>query len=92
MSPHEISAEHVVGIQKVEADFRDAFERNQSSCSQTYGVNKYFSTCAEEAQHPQLESWPRRGKDDAFEKQIAEKWHVVTLQEGSDYVEHDILH
>ena len=26
-----------------------------------------------------------------FEKQIAVKWHVVTLQEASDYVEHDIL-
>ena len=34
---------------------------------------------------------PRRGKEDAFEKQIAGKWHVVTLQEASDHVEHDIL-
>ena len=34
---------------------------------------------------------PRRGKEDAFEKQIAGKWHIVTLQEASDYVKHDIL-
>ena len=34
MSPHEILAEHVVDIHKVVADFRDAFERNQSSSSQ----------------------------------------------------------
>ena len=34
---------------------------------------------------------PRRGKEDAFEKQIAVKWHISTLQEASDYVEHDIL-
>ena len=37
-------------------------------------------------------SGPRRGKEDDFEKQIAVKWHIVTLQEASDYVEHDILH
>ena len=34
---------------------------------------------------------PRRGREDAFEKQIAEKWHIVTLQEASDYVDHEIL-
>ena len=34
---------------------------------------------------------PRRGKEDAFEKQIAGKWHVITLQEASEYVDHDIL-
>ena len=44
MSPHEIFAEHVVDIHKVVADFRDAFERNQSSSSQSYGVNKYYSS------------------------------------------------
>ena len=25
---------------------------------------------------------PRRGKEDAFEKQIAGRWHVITLQEA----------
>ena len=44
MSPHEILAEHVVDIHKIEADFRDAFERIQSSSSQTPGVNKLFSS------------------------------------------------
>ena len=33
----------------------------------------------------------RRGKEDAFEKQIAGKWHVITLQEASEYVDHDIM-
>ena len=95
MSPHEILAEHVVGIQKVEADFRDALERNQSSSSQTCGVNKYFSSQSPVQTRLSIHNWnpgPRRGKEDAFEKQIAVKWHVVTLQEPSDYVEHDILH
>ena len=35
---------------------------------------------------------PRRGKEDAIENQIAGKWHIVTLQEASEYVEHEILH
>ena len=26
-----------------------------------------------------------------FEKQIAGKWHVITLQEAIEYVDHDIL-
>ena len=43
MSHQEILAEHVVDIHKVVADFRDALERIQSSSSQSYGVNKYFS-------------------------------------------------
>ena len=34
---------------------------------------------------------PRRGKEVAFEKQIAGKWHVITLQEAIEYVNHDIL-
>ena len=34
----------------------------------------------------------RRGKEDAIEKQNAGKWHLITLQEASDYVEHEILH
>ena len=35
---------------------------------------------------------PRRGTENAIEHQIAGKWHLITLQEASDYVEHDILH
>ena len=34
---------------------------------------------------------PRRGKEDAFEKQIAGMWLVITLHEASEYVDHDIL-
>ena len=73
MSPVEISAEHVVDIHKVEADFRDAFERNQSSSSQTFGVNKYCSSQSPVQKRLSIYKWnpgPRRGKEDAFEKQI----------------------
>ena len=94
MSPHEISAEHVVDIHKVVADFRDAFERIQSSSCQSYGVNKYFSSQSPVQKRLSIYNWnpgPRHGKEDAFEKQNAGKWHIVTLQEASDCVDHDIL-
>ena len=60
MSPREILAEHVVDIHKIEADFRDAFERIQSSSSpDTWRQQVIFLsiTYAEEAQLLQLESW-----------------------------------
>ena len=34
---------------------------------------------------------PRRGREGAIEKQIAGKWHVITLQEASEYVDHELL-
>ena len=34
---------------------------------------------------------PRRGKEGAFEKQITGKWHVITLQEAIEYVDHELL-
>ena len=94
MSHQEILAEHVVAIPKVVADFRDAFERIQSSSSQSYGVNKYFSSSPMQTRLS-IYNWnpgPRRGKEDAIEKQIAGKWHIITLQEASEYVEHEFLH
>ena len=94
MSPHEISAEHVVDIDKVVADFRDAFARKQSSSCQTYCVNKYFSHQVIVQRRLSIYNCnpgPHRGREDAFEKQIAVKWYTVTLQEASDYVDHDIL-
>ena len=95
MSPHEILAEHVADIHKIVADFRDAFQRNPSSSSQSYCVNKYFSYQSPMQKRLSICNWnlgPRRGKEDAFEKQIAGKWHIVTLQEASDYVDDEILH
>ena len=33
----------------------------------------------------------RRGRDGAIEKQIAGKWHIITLQEAIEYVDHELL-
>ena len=34
---------------------------------------------------------PLRGKEGAIEKQIAGKWHIITLQEAIEYVDHELL-
>ena len=33
----------------------------------------------------------RRRKEDTFEQQFAGRWHVITLQEASEYVDHELL-
>ena len=85
---------HEVDIQRATADFREASERRPVTSSQTHGANKHFSTQSLVQKRLSIYNWnpgPRRGKKDAFEKQIAGKWHIITLQEVSDYVDHDIL-
>ena len=79
-------------FKKATADFREASERrpaifSDKPCQQTFSnrlpVQKRLS----------IYNWnpgPRRGKEDAFEKQIA-GWHIITLQEASEYVDRDIL-
>ena len=76
MSPREILAEHVVDIHKVEADFLDAFERIQSSSSQTPGVNKLFSSQSRAQRRLSIYIWNPgllRGTEDAIENQIVVK-------------------
>ena len=34
---------------------------------------------------------PHRGNEGAIEKQIAGKWHIITLQEAIEYVDHELL-
>ena len=72
--PHEVLAEHVVDIHKVMTDFREASERRKASSSQTCGVKKYFSSQSPMQRRLNIYNWnpgPRRGKEDAFEKQIS---------------------
>ena len=94
MTPEEMLAEHVVDIRRIAADFRDAFERIQTSSTRASGVNKFFTSQSPLQRRLSVYNWnpgPRRGTEDAIEKQIAGKWHLITLQEASDYVDHAIL-
>ena len=79
VSPHEVLVQHMVDIQRATADFREASQRRPATSSHTNSVNKHFAT---------------RGKEDAFEKQIAGRWHIITLQDASesaDFSNHWVL-
>ena len=57
-------------------------------------LRQYLSSQSHVQKRLSIYNWnpgPRRGKEDAFGKQIAVKWHIVTLQEASDCVGRDIL-
>ena len=76
------------------ADFREASERRHDAPSQTNRFSKSISNRSPVQKRLSIYNWnpgTRRGKEDAFEKQIAGRWHVITLQEASEYVDHDTL-
>ena len=82
MTSEEILAEQVVDIHRIAADFR---ERIQTSAS---GVNKFFTPQSPVQRRLCVYNsnpGPRRDTEDAIEKQLAGKWHLITLQEASDY-------
>ena len=93
-TPHEVLVHHMVDVQKATADFREASERRPATSSQTNRVSKLFSNRSPVQKRLSIYNWnpgPRRGKENAFDRQIAGRWHVITLQEASEYVDHDIL-
>ena len=94
MSAHEILVQHVVDVQRATADFREASERRPATSSQTIRVNKHFAARSLVQKRLSINNWnlgPRRGKEHAFEKQSAGRWHIISLQEASEKVDHDIL-
>ena len=93
-NPDAILVRHMVDVQKATADFREASERRHDTSSQAYRFNKKLPIRSPVQKRLSIYNWnpgPGRGKEDVFEKQIAGRWHVITLQEASEYVDHDIL-
>ena len=92
MDTHDVLVHHwhhMVNVQKATADFREASERRPATSSQTNRVGKHLSNRSPVQKRLSiynLNPGPRRGKEDAFEKQIAGMSHVITLQEASEYV------
>ena len=85
---------HVVDVQKAVAEFREASARRPDTSSQAQRFDKHLPNRSPVQKRLSIYNWNpgrRRGKEDAFEKQIAGKWHVISLQEASEYVDHDIL-
>ena len=87
MSEHEIMVQHMVDVHKATAEFREASERKHASSSHMNSSSKRFATRSIVQERLSIYNWNpglRRGKEDAFEQQIA-------LQEASDYVDHELL-
>ena len=81
MTPEEILAEQVVDVRRIAGDFRDALERIQTSSTRASGVNKFFNSQSPQQRRLSVYTWnpgPRRDTEDAIEKQIAGKWHLIT--------------
>ena len=94
MDPHDVLVHHMVDVLKATADFREASGRRPATSSQTNRVSKNLSNRSPVQKRPSIYNWnpgPRCGKEDAFEKQIAGRWQVITLQEAAEYVDHDFL-
>ena len=94
MSDHEILVQHMVGIEKATAEFREASERKHATSSHMNSSSKRFATRSIVQKRLSIYNWnpgPRRGKEDAFEQQIAGRWHIITLQEASEHVDHELL-
>ena len=74
--------------------FRDASERKHDTLFSDKPLQQKFIHRSPVQKRLSIYNWnrgPRRGEEDAFEKQIAGRWHVITLQKASEYVDHDIL-
>ena len=84
----------MVDVRRTTADFREASEGRHDTSSQAHLFNKNVPNRSLVQKRLSIYNWnsgPQRGKEDAFEKQRAGWWHVITLQEASEYVDHEIL-
>ena len=85
---------HMVDVQKAVTEFREASARRHDTSSQVYRFDNNVPNRSPVQKRLSIHNWnpgPRRENEDAIEKQIAGKWHVITLQEAIEYVDHDIL-
>ena len=94
LSDHEILVQHMVDIEKATEGFREAYERKHATSSHMNSSRKRFATRSIVQKRLSIYNWnpgPRQRKEDAFEQQIAGRRHIITLQEASEYVDHELL-
>ena len=80
---------HMVDVRKAVAEFREASARRHDTSSQEYHFDNNVPNRSLVQEQLSIYNWnpgPRRGKEGAYEKQIASKWHVITLQEKIEHV------
>ena len=90
--PNTTLERHAVDIGKALAEFREASARRHDTYSQEYHFDSVPNRSSVQKRQS-IYNWnpgPRRGREGAIEKQIAGKWHVITLQ-VIEYVDHELL-
>ena len=89
--PETILVRHMVDIKNAVAQFREASERRQDTAYQAHHGGKSLPNRLFMQKRLSIYNWnpgPRRGKEGAIEKRIAGRWHIITLQEASEYIDH----
>ena len=89
-----VSERRAVDIGKAHAEFREASARRHDTSHQENHFDNNVPNCSLVQRRHSIYNWNpglRRGKEGATEKQIEGKWHVITLQEAIEYVDHELL-
>ena len=92
--PETILKRHVVDSKGIYPAYREAPARRHCPSSPGYHFdNNVPNRSAEQTRVSVCNSnpGPRRGKAGAIESHIVGKWHIITLQEAIEYLEHDFL-
>ena len=85
---------HAVDVRKALAEFREASARRHDTSAQEYHFDNNVPNHSSVQKRLSIYNWnpgPRRGREGAIEKQIAGKWHIITLQEAIEYVDHELF-
>ena len=89
-----ILVRHVVDVRKALAEYREASVRRHDTSAQECYFDSSVPNWPSVQKRLSSNNWnpgPRRGREGAVEKQIAGKWHFITLQEAIEYVDHELL-
>ena len=85
---------HLVSKGSAKPIYRDSHDRRHYSPNSEYRFNNDVPNRLLEQTRLSILNWnpgPRRGKEGAIEKHIAEKWHRIALQDAIEYLQHEYL-
>ena len=74
--------------------FREAPDRKCSPTNEEYRFDTDVPNRLTEQKRLSIYNWnlgPRRGKEEAIDKHIAGKWHIITLQESIECLDHEYM-
>ena len=88
----ELLVLHMVDAHRAGAGYREGAERKPDTSSPVHQTVRHATAFSTKQKRLSVYKWnpgARRGNADAFVKQIAGKWHIITLQEATEYVDHN---